>query len=329
MSHAGLLAALDELLAGRPTAELVPGVERLRTAYRSQQVPQQQIIGSADEAASYAAYRMPATYAAVRSCLLQAEDRLEPIGSVVDVGAGTGAASWAVADVLSPARFTMLEQSPAASAVGAALARSSPVPALRDAQWQSWRASALRAEVPPADLAVAAYVFAELDDATQATVLDAMLDAAPTVLVVEPGTPAGYARVIEVRRRLLAAGRTIVAPCPHQAECPLVDRDDWCHFGSRVTRSARHRRLKEGSLSYEDEKFSFVLAGPGAARAPDRHSRIIRRPVQRKGMVDLMLCRSDGTAGPEVASKRAGERYKVARKAEWGDPWESAAEQPD
>lgn len=322
MSNAVLLAALDELLAGQSTAELLPGVERLRTAYRSQQVPEQPIVRSAADAAAYAAYRMPATYAAVRACLEQGITRLyEPLGTVVDLGAGTGAASWAVADVLSPTGFTLLEQSPAATDLGSRLAEASASTALRGAQWRSWRATADRAEVPTADLAVAAYLFAELDPATQVGVLDAMIAASRVVLVVEPGTPAGYARVVEARARLLHAGLTILAPCPHAARCPLVDRDDWCHFAARVPRSARHRRLKEGSLNYEDEKLSFVLAARGAPPPSDGHSRVVRRPVQRKGLVDLTLCRSDGTAGPEVVSKRAGELYRAARKADWGDAW--------
>jgi ribosomal protein RSM22 (predicted rRNA methylase) len=320
MTHAVLLAALDELLAGRSTAGLLPRVDRLRSAYRSQEVPDGHVLRTPDDAAAYAAYRMPATCAAVRACLLQARAFLpEPVASAVDLGAGTGAASWALAEVLTPSRLQLLEQSSVAADLGRALASASGVPALQAAEWSPWHATAGRVDLPGADLAVAAYLLAELDAATQAAVLDAMIGAAPAVLVVEPGTPAGYARVVAARRRLLDAGLSIVAPCPHEGECPLLDRDDWCHFATRVERSPRHRRLKEGSLSYEDEKYSFVLAARGGR--PAAANRVLRRPVQRKGLVDLALCTGDGDARPQVVSKRAGELYKAARKADWGGPW--------
>ena len=48
-------------------------------------------------------------------------------------------------------------------------------------------------------------------------------------------------------------------------------------------------------------------------------ARVLRRPAKRKGLVELQVCRPDGTAGREVVSKRQGERYAMARDTEWGD----------
>ena len=39
----------------------------------------------------------------------------------------------------------------------------------------------------------------------------------------------------------------------------------------------------------------------------------------RKGFVEFQVCRTDGTAGREVISKKQGQRYRDARDAEWGD----------
>jgi ribosomal protein RSM22 (predicted rRNA methylase) len=96
---------------------------------------------------------------------------------------------------------------------------------------------------------------------------------------------------------------------------------DWCHFGVRVNRSALHRRLKEADLSYEDEKYAYLVAVRDWS-APGEMARVLRRPIQRKGLVQLRLCRPDGSAGDRVITKKLGtDVYKAARDTEWGDAW--------
>ncbi len=128
--------------------------------------------------------------------------------------------------------------------------------------------------------------------------------------------------MLRVRTALIAAGWTLLGPCPHEADCPLA-QGDWCHFAARLERSAEHRRLKGAELSYEDEKSSWVAAAaPGVVDPPQAgamSARILRHPLKRKGFVEFQVCRPDGTAGREVISKKAGERYRRARDAEWGD----------
>ncbi|CAO5235666.1 small ribosomal subunit Rsm22 family protein [Frankia sp. AgKG'84/4] len=40
-------------------------------------------------------------------------------------------------------------------------------------------------------------------------------------MIIDAGTPAGYARVLAARGALLAAGATITAPCPTDSACPI------------------------------------------------------------------------------------------------------------
>jgi ribosomal protein RSM22 (predicted rRNA methylase) len=88
------------------------------------------------------------------------------------------------------------------------------------------------------------------------------LEAARVALVViEPGTPRGAGAIRTIREELLAAGAHMLAPCPAAMPCPLA-APDWCHFAARVERSSLHRRIKEGALGYEDEKYSYVCATP-------------------------------------------------------------------
>ena len=78
-----------------------------------------------------------------------------------------------------------------------------------------------------------------------------------TLLIVEPGTPAGYARIIALRQQLIASGAHVAAPCPHDGKCPLA-APDWCHFTQRLPRSRAHKQIKGAELAFEDEKFTYV-----------------------------------------------------------------------
>ncbi len=314
-----LRAALATRLAAEPVDRMRSAVTRLMDAYRSGQPATTPILGGSAEIAAYAGYRMPATYAAVRAAIGALPPTLPPPASLADIGGGTGAAAWAVADAFrSIERITVLDQVQDALTFGATLAANAPVPALRSA---TWRRSSLPAELPSADLVTVSYVLGELAEAAQRDLVSHTAAAGDVVVIVEPGTPAGYARVIAARDQLLALGHRVLAPCPHQLACPL-SAGDWCHFGTRVNRTALHRRIKDADLSYEDEKFSYLaVASPRVVLdAPSvGEGRVIRRPAQRKGLVTLRLCRPDGTAADRIVTKRHGDLYRQARDTHWGD----------
>ena len=46
-----------------------------------------------------------------------------------------------------------------------------------------------------------------------------------------------------------------------------------------------------------------------------------QHPVTRKGLVQLEVCDSDGSAGRVVVTKRDPIAYRAARDASWGDTW--------
>src|SRR5262252_6056802 len=89
-----LRLALARDVADVPTDRLRAAVSRLVAAYRSGTPPEAPVLAGSVEAAAYAAYRMPATYAAVRAALAQVPDGFAP-RALADLGGGTGAAAWA------------------------------------------------------------------------------------------------------------------------------------------------------------------------------------------------------------------------------------------
>ncbi|MFI8241421.1 small ribosomal subunit Rsm22 family protein [Streptomyces sp. NPDC085866] len=314
-----LRASLAHLLDGLPPKQAAGAVERLIANYRGATPTDAPILRDRADVAAYAAYRMPATFEAVRSALEAFADAVPDWtpGSHVDVGGGTGAATWAVTATWPGERsVTVLDWAEPALALGREIAEANP--ALRDARWQRARiGTALTLD--NADLVTVSYVLNELAEADRTALVDAAAAAAQSVVIVEAGTPAGYARVIEARDRLVRAGFRIAAPCPHSAACPIVPGTDWCHFSARVSRSSLHRQVKGGSLAYEDEKFSYVAATRLPAEpAP---ARVVRRPQIRKGQVLLDLCEADEQLRRTTVTKRHGDLYKVARDADWGDAW--------
>ncbi|OIK02363.1 rRNA methyltransferase [Streptomyces sp. MUSC 14] len=314
-----LRRSLAELLDGLPPRQAAAAVDRLIANYRGDTPTSAPILRDRADVAAYAAYRMPATFEAVRSALAAFADAAGDWtpGSHVDVGGGTGAATWAVSATWPGGReVTVLDWAEPALALGRELAAANP--ALRGARWQRARIGA-DLTLADTDLVTVSYVLNELAEPDRAALVDAAAAAAQAVVIVEAGTPAGYARVIEARDRLVRAGLRVVAPCPHSAACPIEPGRDWCHFSSRVSRSSLHRQVKGGTLPYEDEKFSYVAATRlPAAPAP---ARIVRRPQIRKGQVLLDLCEAEGRLDRTTVTKRHGDVYKAARDAEWGDPW--------
>ncbi|MGJ5751079.1 ribosomal protein RSM22 (predicted rRNA methylase) [Streptomyces puniciscabiei] len=314
-----LRRSLAELLAGLPRTQAAGAVDRLIANYRGDTPTHAPILRDRADVAAYAAYRMPATFAAVHSALeafAQAAPDWTP-GSHVDIGGGTGAATWAVtATWPGERRVTVLDWAEPALALGREIAAANPD--LRGARWQRARIGA-DLTLDDTDLVTVSYVLNELSEPDRAALVDAAAAAARAVVIVEAGTPAGYARVIEARDRLIRAGLHVVAPCPHSAACPIEAGRDWCHFSARVSRSSLHRQVKGGTLPYEDEKFSYVAATRlPAVPAP---SRVIRRPQIRKGQVLLDLCEAGERLARTTVTKRHGGLYKAARDAEWGDPW--------
>lgn len=314
-----LRAALERLLDGIPPRQAAAAVERLMTGYRTgAHAP---ALRARLDAVAYAAYRMPATHAAIADAL----HRLATVrpgwapASHTDIGGGTGAAVWAAAEIWPGGErpTTVLDRSRAALDTGRDLATGAPLP---PTTWQ--RASLPAAPLPPADLITVAYVLGELATSERASLLAAAIRAttpAGTLLLVEPGTPDGYARIRTARAHLTAAGWHVLAPCPHNAPCPIAGTD-WCHFATRVARSSLHRRLKGGSLPYEDEKFTYLAATP-TATPPPAFSRVIRHPQLRKGQVLLDLCTPQGTLDRTTVTKRDPDPYRTARRTGWGDRW--------
>jgi ribosomal protein RSM22 (predicted rRNA methylase) len=314
---AALKATLEAKLHGQPRQDAANRAARISRTYRDG--GGSSAITSADDALAYAVVRMPATYAAVAACL-NALSEVRPDfapRTLLDVGAGPGTASFAAAEAFpSLQSVAALDTNPALRAL--ALDLTEATGRLPDLSYTLGPARTLLARTEPADLVIASYMIGELPDAEQATLADALwARTRDTLVIVEPGTPKGYQRIIAARTRMIAAGAHIMAPCPHHGPCPLV-APDWCHFVQRLQRSRAHKQIKDAELPFEDEKFIYLaLSRQPSPRRPG--ARVLAPPDVSKVAVTAKLCCADGTVRAASVPRRTKIAFAAARRWDWGD----------
>ena len=294
--------ALEELIGQSDHAELAAAAERVSKHYRSaERSAGTTFLRNPHERLAYAATRLPATYAASYATLSHLRI-LWPqctLFSLLDVGSGSGAASWAACTLFESLNSaTLFERDPHLVALGQQLACSTAIPAMNTAQWNT--RSLEQATLPQADLVIASYVLNELTEKESANAARAMWQAAGSALaLVEPGTTACFQRLKLIRSTLIAEGGHLLAPCPHTSPCPLPE-NDWCHFTQRVSRTTAHRYSARG-LGLQDEKFSYLIFTKQPVQRAQ--GRILRHPQRRRGHVHLRICGEGGIRDSVVSRK--------------------------
>ncbi|MGZ3286146.1 MAG: small ribosomal subunit Rsm22 family protein, partial [Xanthobacteraceae bacterium] len=310
-----LKAALDARLQGFSRVEATGSAASISRTYRDG--GGSAAIRSETDALAYALARMPATYAAVTAslnALCEIAPDFTP-KTLLDVGAGPGTASWAAAEAFPSLQgFALVDANRALRALALDLAAGSA--RLGHIDYRHGEARTMLGDAAPADLVVASYMIGEIGDTERRTLLEQMwAKTRDTLVIVEPGTPAGYGRIIAAREQLIASGAHVAAPCPHDGKCPL-STPDWCHFTQRLPRSRAHKQIKEADVPFEDEKFSYVaLTRAPVARHP---ARVLAQPVVTKVEVTAKLCTAEGLAIAKIP-RRAKADYARARRWRWGD----------
>ena len=314
----GLRSGLDRLLDGVSRTDLARRAAAISNHYRSGGASAA-ILSERADAIAYLVTRLPATFAATSAVLDEVRARAPAFAprSVLDVGAGPGTASWAATGIWPiVGTVTMVDGNRPFLDVAGELAAASDHPALRTSRRVVAEMSGR--DLPPADLVVAGFALAEIAEQHVAETVAALWRAAVGMLVlVEPGTPSGFARILSARSTLIAAGARILAPCPHAAACPIVP-PDWCHFAVRLPRLRDHKLVKGATVPFEDEKFSYVAVGRDLGRDSPAAARILSPPRLGKAELRLRLCTAEGIV-ERSAARRDRDAFANLRRARWGD----------
>jgi len=303
---------LEILAAKTDTRRLTEAAKAISERYRAENGHSKRITSDI-EAAAYALARMPATYGAISMALGYALEHFDgTVETLLDAGAGTGAAMWAASSQFECKSITCVEREDVMLRLGKRLAEAGP-DVVRKARWVN--ADIINCPLPAADLIIAAYVLNELNEINRVAVLHKLWAVTGKILlIVEPGTPVHSEMMARIRREMNKLGY-FIAPCPHDGEC-----GEWCHFTARTARSRIHKRLKDGEAPYEDEKFTYMAFSK--EKVPRPSGRVLRHPAIGSGRVKLNICRADGTIADIIVTKKDGDSYKLARKLKTGDSFE-------
>ena len=309
----GLKDSINRLLSENKVSNIIENAQTISNRYRKNDGKGKRLLTNELEAVSYVISRMPATYAAVYSVFKQILVNYdEEITSLLDVGAGTGAGTWAVNEIENMSQITCLEREKSMSNIGKKLMKNT---ALDNVQWKSY--NILQDEIAEkADIVLTSYMINELPEQKRENAVLKLWQATNKLMVViEPGTPEGFKNILNIRNLIKEQGGYIVAPCCCNGECPIKE-NDWCAFYARVARSSIHRQAKGGNLGYEDEKFSYIAFSKTPVEITGE--RILRHPQINSGFVKVKLCTAEGIQ-EKTYSKKDGEIYKKIKKLDAGE----------
>ncbi|XP_021288973.1 methyltransferase-like protein 17, mitochondrial [Herrania umbratica] len=257
-----------------------------------------------DETVAYVASRMPAVYSACYRVLSEVRRRLPGFSptKVLDFGAGTGSAFWAIREVWPKTveKINIVEPSQSMQRAGRSLIQGlKNLPLIHSYTSLQTLTKDISKSEREHDLVIASYVLGEVPSLKdRITIVRQLWNLTRDVLVlVEPGTPHGSNIISQMRSHILwmekrkcrkakankegskdlidlRSGAFIIAPCPHDGCCPLEKSGKYCHFVQRLQRTSSQRAYKRSKgdplRGFEDEKFCFVAFRRG--QRPRRES---------------------------------------------------------
>ncbi|MGB6689316.1 MAG: small ribosomal subunit Rsm22 family protein [Terracidiphilus sp.] len=318
---ADLREAISHALEGVSRTALSERAARISALYRTG-APSAIAVRDEADALAYAVSRLPATYAAVRHVLGRLQERCPDFRprKLLDLGAGPGTASWAAVESFPRIEtIAQIDSNQALLNLGIKLSESDSSSPLRNALRINADIVRKIEESLSAELVILSYTLAELARSAMEDALSgAWKQCTGALVIVEPGTPSGYERILRAREFATAQRAGILAPCPHQLKCPLVP-PDWCHFVQRISRSRDHMIVKSADLSYEDEKFSYLIVVREHLFRPAEKNRILAQPQIGKAGFTAKLCTLAGRCESASIGRRNKQALKRARKIDWGD----------
>ena len=171
-------------------------------------------------------------------------------------------------------------------------------------------------------LFVLSHVLGELQEAGQQEILR-LACGAGEILWLEPGDRTTSRALGAMRERLRAEGFRVVAPCPHQHGCPVLQAGqerEWCHFFARppgwiFQSSAWREAANKLEIDLRSLPYSFLVLTRDAPSDPLAEPwrggrRLLGRAEVRKGEVSMQTCSAEGLGRQRWQKREATALYR-------------------
>jgi hypothetical protein len=123
---------------------------------------------------------------------------------------------------------------------------------------------------PQTALAISSFYLSTLPTISSRQVhLRQLLASSPEYLIlVDRSSPQGWQAISEARSYILSLSTPenplhIIAPCPHEYECPLAGGRDRCSFSQKLQRPDFTRKTKHTNRGEEDVNYTYLVFGRG------------------------------------------------------------------
>lgn len=316
---------IEEKVKNISLNELREKAKNLSDRYMNDERKGQSLIDNKLDALVYSIIRMPSTYCTVKSVIEKSLIDKNDITSFIDFGAGTGAATLAINELLNIKYGICIERESNMQILGEEYIKLT-YPNI-DIDWLNVDIEKIEIN-KKADLVISSYMLNEIKKENRLNLVKRLLKCSNKYLIIiEPGTPEGFFNIKEIQNYAVDNKIKIIGPCVKDIKCKLPE-NDWCHSIVRVERNKLHKFLKDGDAPFEDEKFSYIVLSKienceehDNKDINDNKSinyRILRHPIIEKGKITVKICSGDKIED-KVITKKQKEIYKNIRKKKCGD----------
>lgn len=307
---------IEDLLSKENLLDLQQNYKNISKKYREENINSSSVVCNDKQALSYVASRMSETSAIIDNVLKTISKVIDfkDIKVALDLGSGTGSVLWALENYFNDVKIIAIEKEKSMQKYAKILCKDLNFNIeyiLEDVLSDNVK------NISGCDLVIESFMLNEMTEKDVVKALDLMMDKCNKyILLVEPGTPKSYQKMMKIRDYVLSKNLKVLLPCMHSEKCPL--NNDYCNFSVRLNRSKSLKDIKGGELGYEDEKYFYLLFSK-ENNSINVNNMVVRKPIIRKSCIDLKLCNSSGKVNNITITKKDKENYIKAKKLKHGD----------
>lgn len=137
-------------------------------------------------------------------------------------------------------------------------------------------------------------------------------------ILIEPASKLRNSKIImEIRNEFKDH---IISPCTHNKKCPLLDKDDWCHFGVRWNPPLYlTRAMNMIGLRVPDINFSYIILSKSKVEKDERLARVVSHRLEEKGKISFWTCEKGEKLKYYILKKNISEKNKDVERIQMGD----------